>query len=371
MQNPLSRFGGVPPPPYWPQQQPAPTPTPTPQPGPQPTPTAPLSLRPSAFSSQWDSSMAPLASKYTAYATGGNSWDHYNLSYAVDGAASMYAATRDPKYLDAGLKFLNSVVATAKPSSSLPASQYKDGYLGWGARNHPTDPSIAGGEYPLYESYLWRYGTQLLYDMKNSGALSNPAYRAQYEKLLDFTERNVWDKWVSRGMDNLYRSRTHMTAHWGYIAMNLRDLTTDPAKRAKYDAVVQEVDRKLRGQLKVAPNGSYVWSDVWGGSGAQDVSHGNAVIAYIAESARRPGSPWTATDMQRFSNTLTKNILRSNGTYAANVDGSGTGNGWINDGFVKLGAYSPEVQARLANYGIGRGPQLYGSLAYNAAYLAR
>jgi hypothetical protein len=100
----------------------------------------------------------------------------------------------------------------------------------------------------------------------------------------------------------------------------------------------------------------------------QDVSHGNNVIAYLVE-AHRLGVEWTATDMQKFVRTLKDHVWKSGGGYAAYVDGSGTGNGWINDGFVKLGRFNVTVQKRLEQYTVGRGMQLYGNGALNALLL--
>jgi hypothetical protein len=52
--------------------------------------------------------------------------------------------------------------------------------------------------------------------------------------------------------------------------------------------------------------------------------------------------------------------------FAAFVDGSGKGNGWFNDGFMKLGRYNAEIQKRLETHSVGRGVQFYGNGALNA-----
>ena len=55
--------------------------------------------------------------------------------------------------------------------------------------------------------------------------------------------------------------------------------------------------------------------------------------------------------------------------YAGFVDGSGKGNGWFNDGFMKLGRYDIEIQKRLETHQVGRGVQFYGNGALNASRL--
>jgi hypothetical protein len=59
------------------------------------------------------------------------------------------------------------------------------------------------------------------------------AYAARYLAILTFTERNIWDKWYSRGQTNIYRIRTHMSSHWAYIALNLERLTASPIRAAQ------------------------------------------------------------------------------------------------------------------------------------------
>ena len=48
---------------------------------------------------------------------------------------------------------------------------------------------------------------------------------------------------------------------------------------------------------------------------------------------------WSAAEIASFSRTLTSFVLGDNRHNPQFVDGSGKGNGWIADGFVKLGRY--------------------------------
>jgi hypothetical protein len=51
------------------------------------------------------------------------------------------------------------------------------------------------------------------------------------------------------------------------------------------------------------------------------------------------------------------------------VDGSGRGNGFFNDGFVKLGRYGTALQRRLESHEVALNTQLYGNGALNARLL--
>ncbi len=318
---------------------------------------------------------------YVALSSNANSWDYYNLAYGVDGMVAMFEATGKTTYLDRGLTYVHNMIDDAVPSWSLPNSQFQDNYLAWGAWGNGAN----GGEYPLYESYCWRYVTNMLVAMRNNPAVyGSPTYRQQYDEILAFTKANIFNKWMSRGPNAyVYRSRTHMASHWALIALDLWLLTSDPVERARYKTVVDNINRHLpnypsslrRQMIANASNpAAYFWSDVWNSFAVpgQDVSHGNAVITYIV-AARAAGVEWTDADIRSLSHTLLDEVWLSTPTgtrYAAYVDGSGAGNGWFSDGFIKLGRHDVTIQLRLQTHTVGRGVQLYGHGALNAKLLA-
>ena len=308
-----------------------------------------------------------------------DSWDHYSLSYVIDANIAMFRATGERRYLDRALDWIENVMATSAVSATLRTSQYRDRYRGWVSSEGDLDRP--GVEVPLYESYFWRYGTALLPAMREARAVSgDPAYQARSERLLRFAEVDVFEKWFSRGAaENIYRSRTHMAAHWAQIALNLSLVTTDPARRARYHEVMDNidlhmpnVDSGLRRQLRRNPAEptAYFWNDVWGSyrRPGQDVSHGNGVMAYVVEACDN-GGRWTRADMAAFSALLTKVIWPGGRTYHAYVDGTGADNGWYSDGFVKLGRYDPAVQRRLDEHEVVN-EQFAANMALNAKLLS-
>jgi hypothetical protein len=63
-------------------------------------------------------------------------------------------------------------------------------------------------------------------------------------------------------------------------------------------------------------------------------------------------------------------IWPSDGQYAQFVDGSGTGDGWFNDGFMKLGRYDARLQLRLETHPVGENTQYFGNAALNVRLLS-
>ncbi|WP_328477834.1 hypothetical protein OHA21_25525 [Actinoplanes sp. NBC_00393] len=317
------------------------------------------------FMKSWDyaySNATPLSRSL-------DSQDHYDLAYDVDGCVAMFRATGERRFLDRALTFVENVVAGAKPSSSLPDSRYRDKYQGWESRKS----GEGGDEVPLYESYLWRYATALLVAIHdNPGIFADRGYRQRYDRLLNFAEVQIFEKWYSRGADDtIYRDRTHMASHWALIALHLARLTGDQGRRARYITVADTISSRLHAQLRRNPAEptAYFWSDVWGSAKrpGQDVGHGNGVIAYVVE-ARDLGKGWTDADMAAFSALLTKVIWPGGTTYRAYLDGTGSDNGWFADGFVKLGRYDPAVQLRLEKHQVVN-DQFAANMALNARIL--
>lgn len=349
--------------------------TPTTPPTTTPPPIKPISWWENTFLGLWQSEY----NIYNPKSLSGDSALIYDMAYGLDANYAMFRATGKTQYLDRDLLYIDNIISTARPSSSFPSSQYKDSYLTWISHSLWT----IGLEYPLPESYGWRYVTALLYAMKQNPAVYNDDhYRTEYDKILAFTEKNIWEKWYKRSVnDNIYRSRTHMASHWALISMDLFFLSNDPVKKVQYKTVWDNIDHNgmsnnsnasLRSQMVVNPrnSGGYSWSDIWGNNGqpAQDMDHGNGVMTYITE-AHDAGYNWTDADIQKFVVTLDKVIWISSTTFAGYVDGSGSSLGNFDDGFANLARYSVVLQQRLEKHTAGRTTQLYGNGALSAKML--
>ncbi|MEM8529673.1 MAG: hypothetical protein AAGF95_02455 [Chloroflexota bacterium] len=310
----------------------------------------------------------------------GDSWKLYNLGYSIDANVAMLQATGKQEYLNRALYYVENVIDAAKPSSSLPGSSFQDAYLTWPNYSHPGKGND-GEEYPLFESYMWRYVTYLLRVIQaNDELYDDPDIRARYDNILAFTETNIFDKWYDRGPEQyIYRQNTHMASHWARIAMDMAVLTTDSTQQSRSQEIVDNINHNLpnypsglRPQLQPNPLNPCAlwWSDEWGqfeGPG-QDVAHGNAVVGYMIESYEN-NIEWTNLDIQGLVTLLDGVVWPNENQYADTVDGSGQGSGWFNDGFVKLGRFHPDLQQRLEEHQVGQNTQLYGNLALNAKIL--
>ncbi|MFY0578554.1 hypothetical protein ACN28S_33480 [Cystobacter fuscus] len=320
------------------------------------------------FLSHWD---VEHAESFLPASTSRDSWQFYSLAYGIDGNTAMYRATGKVQYLDRALLYVDNMVNKARDSWSLEGSQFDDEYKGWSSGH----PETLGLEVPLYESYCWRYVTRLLRVIRETPALyGNARYRDRYERLLEFSEKDIFEKWFQRGADaHIYRENAHMASHWAAIAMDLALMTSDAARKARYREVFVNITSSLRKQVRASPlnAAAYFWSDEWGvysGPG-QDVSHGNAVVAYIVE-AHGAGMEWTDEDVRALLVTLDSVIWPSADQYAQFVDGSGKGDGWFNDGFMKLGRYDAKLQLRLETHMVGWNTQFFGNAALNVRLLS-
>lgn len=335
---------------------------------------------PVASVAHWEGEFRDHEPRYFAenldLSTSSDSWDYYDLAYGIDAFTSMYEATGKRRYAVRALTLVQNTVNRSRPVGDL-HSQFHDGYRGWVSQRS----DVRGDEVPLFESYAWRYVTRLLRVVRQSPTLfADDAIRAQYRRLLSFSETNIFAKWYSRGAaDNIYRSRTHMAAHWAYIAVDLAVLTRDQQRRQRYLTVFRNINRdlpnydsSLRQQMRESPviSGAYFWDDTWASHDrpGQDVAHGNGVISYLVE-ANAVGREWTVADMGRLVRTFDRVVWPRAGRGHQYIDGSGTGTGWFADGFVKLGRFSPALQRRLEAHQFGQSLQFFASLAANARVL--
>lgn len=329
----------------------------------------------SMFLRIWDRDHVNL---YLPKSISADSRTYYDLAYGLDAAAAMFQATGNPAYLDRGLLYVENIIASARPSSSFPRSRFKDAYFGWVCQQAG---SYYGQEVVLYEIYFWRYVTRLLRLMQaNAAVWADAGYFQRFQNILAFSEANIFDKWYARGPKwYIYREVTHITAHFGSIALDLALMTGDASRRSRCLAVFDNINRSLpnrpgcslRSQVIVHPavSGALFWNPSWGSFAlpGSDTAHANGVVSFIVE-AQELGAEWTLTDVGGLVTTLDRVILKGGNTTATYLDGSGS-DGWINDGWVKLGRYSVALQQRLETYKRAQNCQLWGNCALNAKLL--
>ena len=292
----------------------------------------------------------------------------------------MFQATDNLQYLDRALEYIVNVINDSRRSRKFPNSRHQDGYYGWVCK---VRGKYYGKEVSLNETYMWRFVTRILRLMHANDAVWNDSYyRPIYERILEFSEVHIFDKWYSRGpQSHIYRGVAHIAAHFGHIALNLANLTADATRRARCMEVFDNINHSLpnfpgsslRAQLIPHPTvpGGIFWDPWWGqfSRPGGDVSHAGGVVSFIVE-AEELGEEWTRDDIDGLIATLNGAIWPASRLQPAlYVDGTGRGIWGLNDGWIKLGRYSVTVQKLLEESQNGRGLQQWGNAALNARYL--
>jgi len=347
----------------------------------------------------------------------GYSLEMYSLAYYIDAYATMYNLTDDTYYLDTALGFIDKVISTAQIVSEIPnigieisAFHLDDSqdYWGWVHNN-----SSYVRESSLNESYMFRYVTKLLRIMKEKNINESSSYDSVYNSILSFTEINIWKKWNERTWQNFHKrfvfpERTHMAAHWAYMAANMYFISDQ--EKCEYIDVFNTISyngypsgsiyngnnvtgASLRNQNPLSnayPSFSWInssWDNVPTELNVmQDVSHANNVIAFIDE-AHLLGMHWSRSDIEDLIQ-FTKDVVFDNpdgfndcfnpSTINCNNGNSALGRGdYQADGWIKLGKYDCELQSRyenelnimLANFPHLSVLNTYAQLGLNAKYL--
>ena len=114
----------------------------------------------------------------------------------------------------------------------------------------------------------------------------------------------------------------------------------------------------FRNRIVQRNNNSYSW-EYWpkpaesanGNNPAEDVTHAQ-INVHFACLAYQNGIVFDETDMKRFSNTLTKNIMQNGSYWAENVDGKGKLSkisvGFL--GWIIFSEFNTEITERLFNF---------------------
>ncbi|WP_152266625.1 hypothetical protein [Agriterribacter humi] len=328
----------------------------------------------------------------------GDSFDFMEMSNIIDALQCMYLSTEESSYRNDLIKIIDNILSTAFTSKDIPDNiyPYKDNYLSWISKNINTYHNEA----PLLEGYIFRYITQFIYNLHKSGWTNiSEANQTWYNNTLQFIEKNIWEKWVSRSNRVHYKPytlflgrRTHTASHWAYIALFLKEITSDPVIRTQCIEMYNMYDLLLKRNLKSNPEfpQAYIWNCSWddvSGTQAsipndvalQDVSHGNHVLSYLAISKKMADTNWSDAEMDSLCNTLKQVVYdKEQISFFDMVDGSSSsmfpGRGQYQaEGWIKLSWFNKEVRALYIDFAFRREPlvrqremelQYYANLLY-------
>lgn len=297
----------------------------------------------------------------------GNAFDLMYLRSQLGANNALVGTDFSKEAINYQVQLISNIINSSEESRKIKNnhSPFKDSFYGWISKVKNRE---LNNEVPLYESYAFFYITEFLYYTKQNGwRSSSKQNEAWWNKTLDFVERNIWQKWYTRSVQNyrhnysyFIRSRTHMGAHWAGIARYLSLLSKNQEINKQTAIVIKQYDSLLRRNLKIY-NNAYIWNSSYDNIKntyalsshqpiIQDVAHGNHVISYVVSAYELGGTSWTLMDLERFSNTLKIYVYdKENNIFRDNVDGSidpsarGRGN-FVADGWVKLAKYDKELE---------------------------
>ena len=274
----------------------------------------------------------------------------------------MWQATGEYKYLDNALKLIENTIDDAQ-SIDIKGKQF----LGW-----PTDPNHSEASakgYPLWESFMFRFVSSLLRVIDKSPNLrSTNNIQERYNKILDFTIENIWNKWEHDGIHNMYRINTHMSSHWARIGMDLYLITGETKYKLVFDNISHGTmigwPSNLRNQIKTNPKvtSAFVWNQNWTNAAIQDTSHAGAIVSFWV-AAYENSMYWNKNDIDGLVSTL-KNVIwtKADGSrFTKNVDGSGGYDyyGRLHE-WLPLGRFDAELQQQIKDNYTGANLTYYG-----------
>ena len=298
--------------------------------------------------------------------------EYYFLAYHIDGLIQIWQATGDNHYLEECLELIYITIDEAQ--------SVKGGYLGWPAKNKPEG-------FPLWDSYYWRYVATLTRIMCQSpnllktGNQRGGTYQDDFDTLLNFGEKNIWNRYESYGLNNFYRSRTHMASHWARIALEFYIITAKTKYKKVFDNIsngkMYKRPSNLRNQLFYSKNhpAAILWDSQWGvekGSAIQDTSHAGAIVSFWII-AFENNYYWNKNDITNLINTLNDFVWTpmDGEDVKVNIDGTG---GYYSPGgrlheWLNLGRYDRQLQDRIKNQYVGKNFKYYATHFFGIAAL--
>ena len=308
---------------------------------------------------------------------GTNGLHLYNLQFAVDGVLSMYEATGDRQILDAAIQYVTNAMDAAE---TIDGGYYEsDGFFDWEVLSGD-QPRARRQGFALYDlqfgSAMSRLGRIISEDVRLHDDVELQAFG---EELVAFVDAHVIRKWLdARGIRASIESYQDTNGFWIDTSTHVINICHNLEEVLGSESSCRDVSRQLAEQFKqqlvLQQDGSYTWG-LWGTlpSGhdhlAPDTGHENRV-ATMVWLLGGDGEVFDATDIERFAKTFTQRIWNGRSDWEASpgvqdspwfhnyIDGSDASyrnyshyrdgtpgmNGFVYDGWVRLGQFDLETQ---------------------------
>lgn len=331
------------------------------------------------YRSYFDSVMASAHGYFLDLATlaGTNALHLYNLQFAIDGVLSMYEATGDRDVLDKAIEYVTNVMDSAEVIEG--GYWEHDGFLDW---------ELLAGDQPrprregafLYDIQIGSAMSRLARILHEDGRLQADASLQSFgDQLVDFVDEQIIAKWLhARSLRSWLENFYDKNGYWADVATHTITVCHDLHQVLGNSTSCQGVDGVLAEQFRellvVQSDASYLW-EIWSTypSGhhrpAPDTAHENRVATMMSRLAADEFI-FDREDIHHLAKTFTQRIWNGRTDWTAGasieqspwfhnyIDGSdetyrnythfeqGTAgmNGFVYDGWVRLGQFDPEVQ---------------------------
>lgn len=303
----------------------------------------------------------------------------------IDGLIYMFQATGDIKYIENFFWYVDRIKGLAQPSTS-----HNDGYYDWEVPSG--NDKIAN---QLYDGHGLRNIFKMLWLLKKYPEIrSKSNFQEKYDEYVPWFTRNLWEKWASRGVNKIIRSKTHMASHMSSnTALYLYLLEDDVEKSNEYLGWVQAFNNNLssksnsynggfRNQLRLNdPHDGYVWSGTWGNmNGANDLTHANAEIQAVINQYEH-SIEWSDADIDLFVKTVNHIIDKATTDdlidvpFYIDLSDNNENVRTFSYGWAMLGRFDEATQLKLKKFSIKKNQDSYyynvylGIMAFNRSYL--
>ncbi len=269
---------------------------------------------------------------------------------ATDGLLELYSATSELKYLNTAVEMGVAFIDSGSDTDS-------DGYLDW---HSPYVPHLG---YKNHWHYEWRAAAGIARTAATIAERAdlNVVYKGELEKMLNYLERHVWEKWAPTGKLAYISSTDAVTTHFlgrlGSVAIGLHKATGETQYAEYIERKGAELVKSL--ELRADTNSYNITCTIYTSDcnynpgGTLDVSHANDVINFIVEGYQEGYSFVSSQDIDRLVNTVTRVIWVNDG-FAVYVNGSG-GTGGIannNGAWAKLSLYDDQLYRKYVDWAL-------------------
>ncbi len=279
---------------------------------------------------------------------------YYEFQYVLMGTLAMYEATGDEVYLERALTWMETMITKATIKD-------KDGYLNWGGpweNSGYTSSSIA------YQLEDLQGSTELarLADLVLNDPQLNAKFGARAQKVYDFVDKQIIEKWQKRGMDTwmVNKITDESITFSDKIVLYLRILLHMNEVDGKYEDMITKLAQGFKDRFESYDHNSIIWAygigygDLYD---SDDTSHSNR-HAYAVTDLYNYGYVFDEADLLGLSNLITKvvyqpkngvpyfvNFLSGDDLAEGYYEKYGLGGmGQIYHGWVTLGQHNGEVQ---------------------------